>query len=242
MNLSCTILFPHQLFESNPALSPDRPIFIIEDSLFFGDPHYPCDFHIQKIFYHRLTIANYHKQLLSKGFQSTIIQYSPKQTISKIVETLHKKGYTNFHCIEVDDFILEKRLKAISKRLQITITFYESQLFLTPSSVADSFFKSEKGYLMAKFYVFQRKRLGILVDRSEKPVGGKWSFDEENRKKLSASVQVPKIPFQKLNPNENKILDQIQKEFPKAVGRPSAHRPPTTHAEAAESLDLFLKI
>lgn len=241
MNLSCTILFPHQLFESNLALSPDRPIFIIEDSLFFGDPHHPCDFHIQKIFYHRLTIANYHEQLLSKGFQSTIIHFSPKQTISKIIETLYKKGFATFHCIEVDDFILEKRLKTIAKRLPINITFYESPHFLTPSSVADSFFKSEKGYLMAKFYIFQRKRLGILVDRSEKPVGGKWSFDEENRKKLPANVQVPKIPFQKLNPNENKVLDQLQKEFPKAVGKPSAHRPPTTHAEAAESLDLFLK-
>ena len=28
----------------------------------------------------------------------------------------------------------------------------------------------------------------------DKPIGGKWSFDEENRKKLPKDLSIPKIP------------------------------------------------
>ena len=44
--------------------------------------------------------------------------------------------------------------------------------------------KGKKVYRMASFYQKARKELGLLMDEENKPVGGKWSFDEENRKKI----------------------------------------------------------
>ena len=40
-----------------------------------------------------------------------------------------------------------------------------------------------------KYYQEKRKQLGILLDEEKKPVGGKWSFDEENRKKLPKTMR-----------------------------------------------------
>ena len=40
---------------------------------------------------------------------------------------------------------------------------------------------------MQQFYIWQRRRLGILLD-GDHPVGGRWSFDTENRKKLPAGT------------------------------------------------------
>jgi deoxyribodipyrimidine photolyase-like uncharacterized protein len=34
------------------------------------------------------------------------------------------------------------------------------------------------------FHGWQRRRLGVLVEGDGEPVGGRWSSDEENRKKL----------------------------------------------------------
>ncbi len=46
---------------------------------------------------------------------------------------------------------------------------------------------------MAEFYQWQRERFNILIDDTFRPVGGKWSFDTENRKKLPSDVVLPGI-------------------------------------------------
>ena len=48
------------------------------------------------------------------------------------------------------------------------------------------------------------KKYNILMD-GDKPRGGKWSYDSENRKKLPKNFQVPNIP-QIQETNHTKIL------------------------------------
>ena len=36
--------------------------------------------------------------------------------------------------------------------------------------------------------------MNILMKKDGKPEGGKWSFDEDNRKKLPKNTKVPKFP------------------------------------------------
>ena len=47
---------------------------------------------------------------------------------------------------------------------------------------------------MASFYQKMRIKLSILIDENTKPIGGKWSFDEENRKKIPRDIIVPETP------------------------------------------------
>lgn len=41
-----------------------------------------------------------------------------------------------------------------------------------------------------------RKKLDILIDENQKPIGDKWSFDLENRKKIPVHIinDIPSIP------------------------------------------------
>ena len=36
--------------------------------------------------------------------------------------------------------------------------------------------------------------MSILIDDQNKPLGGKWSYDEDNRKKIPKNIDIPKIP------------------------------------------------
>ena len=36
-----------------------------------------------------------------------------------------------------------------------------------------------------------RKQLGLLMDEDNKPAGGKWSYDEDNRKKIPKNTSIP---------------------------------------------------
>ena len=64
-------------------------------------------------------------------------------------------------------------------------------MLMTPSSVLEQHFGSGKKPFMAKFYEMQRKRLGVLLDADGGPLGGRWSFDADNRKKLPKGIVVP---------------------------------------------------
>ena len=43
---------------------------------------------------------------------------------------------------------------------------------------------------MATFYKEVRKKSGILMSADGNPVGGKWSFDEDNRNKLPKDISI----------------------------------------------------
>ena len=52
---------------------------------------------------------------------------------------------------------------------------------------------AKRQYLMDTFYRAMRRKTGFLMERS-KPIGGKWSYDTENRKPFRNEVPVPVRP------------------------------------------------
>jgi len=60
MSRSISLVFPHQLFEQHPALEKERSVHLIEDTLFFGDPHAsPGRCHKQKSMLHRASMKGF---------------------------------------------------------------------------------------------------------------------------------------------------------------------------------------
>ena len=51
-----------------------------------------------------------------------------------------------------------------------------------------------KNNLMANFYKYIRKKNNILIESNGQPVGGKWSFDKDNRKKIPKNTKIPLFP------------------------------------------------
>jgi deoxyribodipyrimidine photolyase-related protein len=96
---------------------------------------------------------------------------------------------------------------------------------------------------MADYYQHQRKRLGILLeDDGESPVGGKWSFDEENRKKVPKKLlkQLPQLPRPVQGEAVEEARKYVEKHFADNYGQTDAFFYPTTHQAARAWLDDFL--
>ena len=55
-------------------------------------------------------------------------------------------------------------------------------MFMSSKELKELFESNTKKPLMGRFYENQRKSQKILVNSDDKPEGGKWSFDEMNRK------------------------------------------------------------
>ena len=83
----------------------------------------------------------------------------------------------------IEDKWFEKRLKKLEKN-GISIEIYDTPMFLTKLNEFEEMCTLRKSpkYKMTDFYINQRKKLDILM-KDNKPLGGKWTFDGENRKK-----------------------------------------------------------
>ncbi|MDB4481043.1 cryptochrome/photolyase family protein, partial [bacterium] len=191
------LVFPHQLFENHPGLKrkPAR-IVLIEDSLFFGDAENFVKFHKQKLWLHRSTMKRYQKRLEEQGFETVYLEYcSDSQALQTQLESLHERGNDSqgpMLVVEPDDYLLNRRLQRYSDKSGIELEFLQNPGFLNGVGENAEYRAGKKRWFMADFYKWQRKRLNLLMEKNE-PIGGKWSFDEENRKKVPKKL-LPEIP------------------------------------------------
>ena len=237
------LIFPHQLFAAHPGLAsqPDR-VVLIEDPLFFGDRQYPMRFHQQKLWLHRASMTRYAATLREEGETVDYIGYRAGEAITRAALTqLADANIQTVLVADPIDFILEKRLREYSDELDLTLTLVDSPMFLNSSSENAAWRRGQKRWFMAEYYKSQRRRLNVLMDGDE-PVGGKWSFDEDNRKKVPKKLlgQIPQLPNRSLDEIEAEARVAIEAEFPDSYGAVKQLFWPTSHADAAEWLQTFL--
>ena len=226
------LVFPHQLFAAHPAIEHGRPVFLVEDSLYFGnDPHHPIAFHKQKLVLHRASMMAYADELRSQGHSVEIID-SFQNRLPAVL--------TDLHLAEPHDFILEKRLRRFAEKGGIRLHIHPTPAFISPPEFLEEHIARRKKPFMATFYQAQRKRMGILVDADGNPEGGQWSFDEDNRKKLPKNHTPPEAPASQPNPYVTEAIAWVEKKFPDNLGSTANFRYPVTRADAKAWLVEFI--
>jgi deoxyribodipyrimidine photolyase-related protein len=187
------IIFPNQLFEKSLLIENLNSTYLVEEYLFFKQ----YKFHKQKILFHRDSMKNYNDYLIKKGLK--VIYIDSQNNSSDIREFLKNTQAKQINIYNPVDNWLEKRISSICSEKNIEIKFYENPLFINNQNELTTFFKPEKKKLFqTSFYKNQRTRLNILLDNEKNPVGGKWTFDDMNRKKFHKNKQTPILDYSKI--------------------------------------------
>lgn len=236
---AATVIFPDQLFAAHPGLHPDRPVFLVEEQLFFRDYFYPAKFHQKKLVLHRASMQAYDQYLKSQGYHVIYIHYQCDPRMEYLWQPLRTWQIQVIYIAELVDDILTRRLNKWCHVHQIKIVTLPTPKFLTPWDWFQEQLPPQPPYSLTKFYIAQRQRLRILVEGG-KPVGGKWSFDRENRKKLPRNISVPPMTWPSPNTYVAAAQDYVAKHFPDHWGTVSDFHYPVTHTEAAHWLQDFL--
>ncbi len=241
------ICFPHQLFEKNPIINKDREIYLIEDSLFFGDAKFPFNFHKKKLIFHRASMKYYEEYLIKKNYDVYYLDYNPsyrnnpnENTIKILFKKLKRKGVQRVLALDPVDWALERRIQREALNHEIEIVIKENPAFINRKSTILNFFHNKKRYRQTSFYIAQRKNLNILIE-NDKPKGGKWTFDKENRKKIPRNYNIPKIPKLDVNKYLKEAIKYVEFNFPSNPGNIEDFFYPTTHKESYEWFQTFLE-
>ena len=140
------------------------------------------------------------------------------------------------------DDVLERRIRAFAQRHDCQLSLLPTPMLMTPSTVLEQHFGSGKKPFMAKFYEMQRKRLGVLLDEEGGPLGGRWSFDADNRKKLPKGIVVPEEPRCSPSAFVLSARQQLAEETLPRLGSVDDFAYPVSHADAEAWLDRFLEV
>jgi len=240
--MDASLIFPNNLFPNNPVLRKSKKVFLIQDPLFFLDEKFPISFHKKKILLHLSSIESYNQKLIGEGYDSRIIYFYELLKKDYFEDFFIREKITKIFVCKISDFELRKRLLESTKRLSIKVEWFESPLFLLSSvEVQQEFFNKSK-FMMSNFYKKQRKLFNVLLDSNSKPIGGKWTFDSENRKRLPKNIEVPKL--KKLSyeiPVMQKSKLIIEKYFRGNPGNIDNFNYAINRKQALNSLDEFLE-
>ncbi|MEM9389434.1 MAG: cryptochrome/photolyase family protein, partial [Bacteroidota bacterium] len=236
--MKAALIFPHQLYRDNPALNRVDRVVLVEDHLYFTQ----YKFHKAKLVLHRASMKFYQSYLTGKGYTTDYIPFNAHKNLDEIFNSISKSGVKGIVYTDTTDDWLEKRILEGARSNSMDIDQLDTPGFLTSrEELKSSLEKKKSGYFMASFYQRQRSRMDILMAEDGQPVGGKWSFDDENRKKLPKKLNVPAIH----RPAENKYVTEakayVNHHFPNNYGTTNdGFIYPVTFDEADEWLVDFL--
>ena len=237
-----SIVFPNQLFRESPILKLNCEVLMIEDSLYFGnDKFHKLTNHKNKLVFHKASMLAYKKYLEDLGHKVFYFEnkdnFSTVDYLSKIFQTKYKQ----INILNPHDFLIMKRINSFVSANNLKLKVFQSPMFLTSEELRESFKANPKKPLMGRFYENQRRSQRILVNSDGFPTGGKWSFDELNRKKLPKKINIPDIP--KLTKNEfviqaEKLISNLDFKF---IGESNYFLYPTNFEEADNWLNNFFE-
>ncbi len=240
--MEITLIFPHQLFKKNPAVKKGRQVFLLEHPLFFGVDHqYPMKMHWQKLLLHRASMQSYRDYLLGEGVEVDYWECE-QQLLKKLFSIIARMKVNKVFVADSVDFVLQRRLKAQSKRIGVDLVVLETPCFINTNQRNRKILGGENKFFMHNFYQKQRQELKILIDKDGKPAGGQWSYDSENRKKMPQKIKesLPLVPLGRSKKLIKEAANYVKDKF-SYLGVEEGLFYPVDFAEAEQWLEKFLK-
>lgn len=226
-----TVVFPHQLFAESPAVVDGRPIYLVEEPLLLTfNPT-----HRQKLIFHKLSLDAYEHQLVKNGHAVIRLTIHDSPTTDAIFKKLRDDGIQVVHIVDTTDDYLERAISTSG----LERVWYESPLFWLPKTEAINRYQQSKRS-MASFYKQFRRDYTLLLDDAGEPIGGRWSFDADNRQKIPRTLELP-TDIHCYDNQETTAAAQWAASLPVAQYGESGCWLPYTHAGAEAFLQEFFR-
>ena len=158
-------------------------------------------------------------------------------TLTRLVQ---EHSVTELCHFEVEGKAMQARLAQWSIDVGVARQTLPSPMFLCDRETFASFLDGRSKVQMASFYKFQRRRLDVLLEADGSPQGGRWSFDEDNRKKLPKDVEPPTLPSPYQEGVVAQVAGEVSEMFVAHPGAVDGFRWPVTRQESLAWLDDFL--
>ena len=187
--------------------------------------------HLQRLWFMISAARHFASELESQGFK--VLYLKSESTLSGIREVMVNEKISKVIAAEPNSYKLSNELKSI-------VEYIPNDFFLTQKVDFIKWAGAQKNLLMENFYRTQRKRFNILID-GEKPVGGAWNFDKENRLSPPKNYEYPGYLEHQMDELDKEVLAELESSKLELWGKNPENTWGTTREAALKQLDNFLK-
>ena len=201
--------------------------------------------HIQKIIGFIAAMQNFALELQKLNHQVIYIKLNDENNLQSFDKNCNAliltHNFTHFEYQLPDEYRVDEHLKSFTSKLNISYNAFDSEHFYSTRNELKDLFVGKKTYLMETFYRQMRKKHDVLIVDGDKPLHGKWNFDEFNRQKLpKAHKPITPLLF---NNDTSAIETEILKANIKTIGTVESKQFlwPITRNQSLELLDFFVE-
>ena len=237
------VILGNQLFEPKHLTGKNcKEVFIAEDLGLCTNFKY----HKSKLYLFLTAMREYNDELKESAIKTNYFKLNERKDSEEyssfLVTFLKSKKINTIHIFEIEDKTFENIFIETLSDANIEIITHETPMFIFSRDEFVPMAKGKKVYRMASFYQKGRKKLDLLMDEDSKPQGGKWSFDEENRKKIPKNTPLPIFPVVEISDHHKAVAALINKIFKDHPGDLENIWFPVNRKGANKQLDHFFKI
>lgn len=136
------------------------------------------------------------------------------------------------------------RIRMVRDTAWLSTTEDFETVFGRPESTGEErnteYVNGRRQYLMDRFYRYMRRKTGFLMEGAQ-PVGGKWTYDSENRRPYRGEVPIPERPSFPPDEITREVMALIEGRHPEHFGSTEGFDMPVTRAEAERAWGFALE-
>ncbi|MFN7185344.1 MAG: cryptochrome/photolyase family protein, partial [Alphaproteobacteria bacterium] len=150
-------------------------------------------------------------------------------------------GVSRLIVTEPGEYRVREMIKNWAATLGIPVEILPDTRFLATHEEFAAWAKGKKQLRMEFFYREMRKKYAILMEPGDKPTGGEWNYDKENRKPPKAGMVSPPRMAHKKSAITKEVLALVKERFSHHFGTLEPFHYAVTRAQALLELDHFIR-
>lgn len=175
--------------------------------------------HIQKVLAFFAAMRAFAVELQQRRHTLHYIKFNDATNSGSLTENLLRLfaelDTEKFEYMQPDEYRLDRQLVDFCASIKLPSESVDSEHFFTRRQDVARFFDGKKHYLMESFYRSMRRKHDILMD-GDKPIGGQWNFDADNRNRYDETVDIPEPrSFQN---DVSELRSMLERENVKTIG------------------------
>ena len=226
-----------QLWQQQSALASckqdkqQHPVILIESSQYAQQRPY----HGQKLVLVWSAMRYFAKELKTYGWDVTY-QIS-EDFVTPLQAWIQEYKITQLRVMTPSDRPFEQFINNLD--LDCNVSLIPNNHFLWSKQEFHNWAKSRKRLLLEDFYRQGRKRFNILMD-GDKPIGGKWNFDKQNRNPPKKNLATPTALWFEPDRITISVIERIKELKLNFYGKIEPFRWGVTRQQAKQVLEHFL--
>ncbi|RXF72993.1 cryptochrome/photolyase family protein [Hansschlegelia zhihuaiae] len=199
--------------------------------------------HKQKLVFLFSAMRNFAAELRAEGVEVDYVELDQRGNMGslggEVARAVKRHAPDRLVLTEPGEWRVEEMFHDWREELDCDVIIRQDDRFVCSRAEFEVWARGRRAWRMEFFYREMRRKTGLLMD-GEKPEGGQWNYDVENRKRLPKDLELPeRLRFQP-DAETRKVMELVERRFPSNFGTLETFGWAVTRKDALKALNEFV--